>query len=244
MTHIYVDADIPLYKFSVTHTSKTGETNLEGAAEGLARNLETLQRKLKADKMTLVFSGQGNFRKTLNRCYKLNRPPSPELRTPLKQAMMDKFETKEHSGLEADDVLGIICTSPTAKDVILVSSDKDMLTLPCTIYNPDTEVMVTQDIDEADRMFWTQAIIGDPTDGYYGIPGVGVKRAQPMVQTIMSHSSLQDRIDYLVSEYEFHYLDRAYALRQMQMAYILRASDYNRKNSTIHIFGTEREFQI
>ena len=58
---------------------------------------------------------------------------------------------------------------------IIVSPDKDMRQIPGKLYNLDETVEVTE--EEGMRWHLIQTLAGDQTDGYGGVPGIGVKRA-------------------------------------------------------------------
>jgi DNA polymerase-1 len=71
--------------------------------------------------------------------------------------------------IEADDVMGILATQDPDR-YLIVSDDKDMLTIPNARIWKDSEVVhITP--EEAYEHFITQALKGDPTDGYYGVKG-------------------------------------------------------------------------
>tara|TARA_Y100001963_G_C6497208_1_gene316197 strand:- start:140 stop:595 length:456 start_codon:yes stop_codon:yes gene_type:complete len=80
--------------------------------------------------------------------------------------------------LEADDAMGIYATKHPGN--IICSPDKDMRQIPGKLYNMD-EVSV---IDYLDGPKWhaIQTLSGDQTDGYSGVPGIGVKRATTLFE--------------------------------------------------------------
>ena len=57
----------------------------------------------------------------------------------------------------------------------IVSPDKDMRQIPGKLYNLDE--MTEIDPEEGRRWHLVQTLAGDQTDGYGGVPGIGVKRA-------------------------------------------------------------------
>ena len=58
----------------------------------------------------------------------------------------------------ADDVLGILATKGDIDNFVLVSPDKDMLQIPCRIYNLKDEF--TQDPESAMMKLWEQCSQG------------------------------------------------------------------------------------
>jgi len=69
--------------------------------------------------------------------------------------------------------MGIFATKHTGN--IIVSPDKDMKQIPGMLWNFDESFTITQ--AEGDRWHLIQSMAGDNTDGYAGVPGIGVKRA-------------------------------------------------------------------
>ena len=94
---------------------------------------------------------------------------------------MDKHNGVMWKNLEADDVMGIMATEPTQEDRVLVSIDKDMRTIPCTLSNDgSTTTQIPQRL--ADYNFMLQVLTGDKVDGYDGIDGVGIKTAEKLIK--------------------------------------------------------------
>ena len=90
------------------------------------------------------------------------------------------YSTITRKGLEADDSLGIDATMYALEQPILVSPDKDMLQIPGIYWDMRGDVQeITK--EQGDRWHLIQALAGDPTDGYPGCPGIGVKRAADLV---------------------------------------------------------------
>lgn len=241
--HAYVDGDLIQYRFAIANQKKDGSVDFQKAQQDAENFIDKIQNTLFADKLTLVFSDRNNFRKHINRCYKSNRSgEKPKLLGQLNEHLSKSFTSTVYPFLEADDMLGIICTAKEpGEKKILVSWDKDMKTLPVEIYNPTTIEHFTVTPREAAQQFWTQCITGDTTDGYYGIPGVGPKGADPMVQHMLDMHSDADRLKYLLEQYAWRYLDQEYALRQCRMAYILRQGDLDVETGGIKLWNPTSE---
>ena len=75
--------------------------------------------------------------------------------------------------LEADDALGIYATANPGN--VICSPDKDMRQIPGQLF----DMKETMSVNEAEGAKWhlIQTLAGDQTDGYAGVPGIGVKRA-------------------------------------------------------------------
>ena len=78
--------------------------------------------------------------------------------------------------LEADDAMGIYATANPGN--IIVSPDKDMRQIPGQLYNMDETFTITDEGGAAWHLI--QCLSGDQTDGYGGVPGIGVKRAEAL----------------------------------------------------------------
>ena len=59
---------------------------------------------------------------------------------------------------------------------IIVSPDKDMRQIPGRLYDFNETVNITP--EEGARWHLIQTMSGDNTDGYSGVPGIGIKRAE------------------------------------------------------------------
>ena len=195
--------------------------------------LNTLKEKLNADDMIIALSSPISFRKTLAPTYKENRlfrEPLLAYKT-LREFIKKSYASQELSGLEGDDVLGILATSPEQKDTIIISLDKDLQQIPGKHYNIDkpdqgiTEVTTHQ----ATLFFYTQVLTGDTTDGYAGCPGVGPKSAAKILQDVNTHFEAWQRI---VLAFEKAGLTEDDALLQARLARILRYGEYSLSKGT------------
>ena len=121
------------------------------------------------------------------------------------------------NGLEADDAMGIYATQH--KGNIIVSPDKDMRQIPGKLYNLET----TQDItaEEGTQWHYIQTLAGDQTDGYSGVPGIGVKRAETLFNKEGYNWST------VVKAFEDKGLTEDDALLNARLARILTIDDYD-----------------
>jgi len=144
--------------------------------------------------------------------------------------------TMQEKGLEADDLIGIMITNPDhANRSVGVSIDKDFLTLPAKVFNPSHGGKRPIKINKAvaDYNWMTQAITGDTVDGYKGIPGVGPKGAEKILDgTIGDVWAMWERV---VAAYAEAQLPVEEALRNARYARILRHPDW-RATGEIRLF--------
>ena len=129
------------------------------------------------DDMILFFSGPNNFRKMVDPDYKGNRNRRKPCGYKRVVNMLEKsIPLMMFDNLEADDALGIWSTAGTI-GTHHCSPDKDMRQIPGLLFNmKDATEEIT--LEEADRWHYIQTLAGDCTDGYSGVPGIGIKRAE------------------------------------------------------------------
>jgi DNA polymerase-1 len=118
--------------------------------------------------------------------------------------------------LEADDVLGILASKPGNANHLVVSDDKDLMTVPCTLLRNGEVMTITE--DEANLNHLRQTLTGDQTDGYQGCPGIGPVKAERIVKQGWNG---------IVAAYQKEGLTEADALVQARVARILRWSDWD-----------------
>lgn len=189
--------------------------------------IAALKADLNADAVEVAFSDKKNFRKTILPTYKYHRKAS---RKPLAFHAVRDYVTKVYGStimawLEADDVLGIWATDPRRKnEQIVVSIDKDLLTIPGLHYNPTKpdEGVIEIDKETAAYNHLYQTLTGDSVDGYKGCPGIGPVNAKRLLAKACNWEEV-------VSAYEKAGLEEKDALVQARVARILHYNDYNEK---------------
>lgn len=157
---LLIDHDILLYRA------------LWGCKEGYYRKLQTCEYmvekvidRLESTDFTLIMSGVGNFRYSLDDQYKANRKdqPRPEYLYDAKLYFQKYWGAVLSEDCEADDVIGMAHDDET----IVVSSDKDFYQLGGLIYNPVKNEMV--DIHNPWYFFYQQMLTGDVADNVSGV---------------------------------------------------------------------------
>lgn len=155
----------------------------------IAKQLEAKYPKLKAPgayefKDICVISGKGNFRLDILDTYKGNRVAKrkPVGYPAFCESTMEHYEGQgvdnafRWDGVEGDDVIGILMTKPEMAGcdrVIGVSCDKDFNTIPGDFFWITKMELVRNSLEDADKWHMRQTLMGDTTDGYGGVPGVG-----------------------------------------------------------------------
>jgi DNA polymerase-1 len=147
----------------------------------------------------------------------------------LREAVEQDYSCKAFPTLEADDVMGVLATHPGLSknhQCIIVSQDKDMKTIPTTVWNGKD--LVTYSEQEADYWHMYQTLVGDTSDGYKGCPAIGKVKAEKLLTEVLIQPGLpQPYWPTVVKAYEKAGLTEADALVQARLARILRWSDWD-----------------
>ena len=183
-----------------------------GAIYGVVNMLKSLIKQYNPTHMAVIFDAKGKtFRDDIYKEYKANRPPMPEeLRSQIEplhaiiRAM--GLPVIVESGVEADDVIGTLANHATAKgiDTLISTGDKDMAQLVnehVTLINTMTNQLM--DVDGVNTKFGIPpelvidflALKGDKVDNIPGVPGVGDKSAQALLNGIGGIESIYQNLD-------------------------------------------------
>jgi len=210
------------------------QANENEAWKSFVKSIERVAEKFDTDPVKgviLCFSGTydtPNFRLAIDPSYKSSRKDKrkPLCYADLRESCDDLYTTQTFPGLEADDVMGIMATRPrkqSSPEFIIVSQDKDMKTLPATVWNGKD--LVTYSADQADYWHMFQTLTGDAVDGYKGCPKVGPVKADK----ILAAAFCDKRWQMVALAYEQAGLTADDALRNARLARILRWDDWDRK---------------
>ena len=181
----------------------------------------------------VCLSSPHNFRKVLLPTYKAGRKPKPEAYPAAVAALRAAYDTREVAGLEADDLLGILLTTPKYAGSVVLTIDKDLRTVPGLHLNPDKETfpgLVSE--GKANLMWLMQSLHGDSTDNYSGVPGIGPKKAAKILAGLDCTDPL---IGWgrVVGTYRAHGLTDADAITTTRVARILRRADYDKSSKEV-----------
>ena len=272
---ILVDGDILRYRFAFKNqddfnfgdTGSGQELDPDQALRDVDHFIESCAKVCTANRVVVCLTDDNdNWRNAIYPEYKANRDRGarPVLHSEISRHLNIEYETFERPSLEADDVMGILSTSPyiIEGEKVIVSLDKDMETIPGLLYNPDTDQsprLIRP--DQADYKHLEQALTGDQVDNYPGCPGVGPKKAQEILQdphiitprykTISRgpNKGEERRVGWdkeptddvwkaIVSYFEnYAGLTENDALVQARVARILRRDDYDFENRSVNLWN-------
>ena len=136
--------------------------------------------------------------------------------------------------LEADDTMGIYATKYPGN--IIASPDKDMRQIPGELYNFDETFTITQEAGA--KWHLIQTLAGDQTDGYGGVPGIGVKRAE----TLFKEKGYTWKT--VVEAFAERDLPEEEALVNARLAKILTTNDYDFKKKQPILWSPRADYQI
>jgi len=174
------------------------------------------------DDSILFFSDSINFRKSIDPAYKGHRNRKKPCGY---KRVINKLKEDYHvvimPTLEADDAMGIYATKEDGH--IICSPDKDMRQIPGELYDFTQEVS-TITPEGGYQWHLIQTLAGDQTDGYAGVPGIGIKRAVTLFE--------KDGYtwDTVVKAFAEKDLSEDVALMNARLAKILQVEDYDFTN--------------
>ncbi|AIA69042.1 DNA polymerase I [Pectobacterium atrosepticum] len=191
-------------------TNSAGEAT--GAMYGVLNMLRSLLLQYHPSHVAVVFDAKGKtFRDELFENYKAHRPPMPEdlreqiepLHSMVKAMGLPLLAV---SGVEADDVIGTLAVQAekAGKSVLISTGDKDMaqlVTPSVTLINTmNNTILGPQEVCDKygippELIIDFLALMGDASDNIPGVPGVGEKTAQALLQGLGGLDSLYANLD-------------------------------------------------
>lgn len=170
---------------------------------------------------------KNNFRKTISEEYKANRKSKrrPLMFLPMREWVMDNFNTLMIDNLEADDCIGISAD----KNSIMLSGDKDFRSIPCRFYDFLRNEFYDTTKEEAFYFHMYQTLIGDTADNYKGCPKIGEVRAKRILDEECSWEAV-------VRAYKANGSNEEEALVNARLAFILQKGYYNKKTKEVKLW--------
>jgi len=241
---LLIDADFIVYKSCAAVETEVDfgddvilvTSNFSDAYAATNRELTKIKNKFGTfSEMILFFSDSINFRKQILESYKGHRNrKKPCGYKRVINALREEYKVIIKPSLEADDAMGVYSTKYPGN--CIVSPDKDMKQIPGKLYNLDEVFTVKK--EEGARWHLIQALAGDQTDGYSGVPGIGVKRATSLFEEsgYSWKTVLKAFTDKGLTEYD--------AITNARLARILTADDYDFKNKRPILWTPTADYQV
>jgi len=241
---ILCDADFIVYKSCAAAETEIDfgddvilvTSNFSDAYSATKRELTKIQNKLGtfAD-MILFFSDSTNFRKKILPEYKGHRNrKKPCGYKRIINALRKEYKVILKPTLEADDSMGVYATKFPGN--IIASPDKDMRQIPGQLYNFEDTFTITK--EEGAKWHLIQSCAGDQTDGYSGVPGIGVKRAEALFN---EHGYSWKTV---VQAFTEKGLTEEDALINARLARILTVDDYDFSKKQPKLWSPSSDYRI
>ena len=238
------DADFIVYKCCAAAESEIDfgddviivTSTFKDAYSCVKRELNKIANKFGSfDDMILFFSDSKNFRKDIQADYKghRNRKKPCGYRRVINK-LSEEYSVIKMPTLEADDAMGIYATKYPGN--IIVSPDKDMKQIPGMLWNFDESFTITK--EEGAKWHLIQAMAGDNTDGYAGVPGIGVKRAVALFEE--KGYSWKTVVD----AFKEKDLSEEIALTNARLARILTTEDYDDEKMEPILWNPSSDYRI
>lgn len=235
---VLIDADIVYHRAAYSCESKfvfgdeeIRTSDASDVADIFHSITSNILRHCASHRFIMCWSGSRNFRHDLVATYKANRKESrrPVVDKDIFWYLKHRYPSAQVENMEADDIMGIT----SGEDTIIATDDKDLLTITGLHFKPRKPELgvfhVTQ--QEADKMWLTQILTGDATDGYKGIPGIGPKKAEKILQ--------RDGYTWnaVLTAYLLAGLSEEEALLNARLARILRPGEWDYTNNQPNLWS-------
>ena len=177
------------------------------AAYGFTNILLRVIREKEPEFLAVAFDAKGpNFRHEMFAEYKANRPPMPDdlaVQIPYIKDIVRAHNilTMEQPGVEADDLIASAARRLAALgfEVVVISGDKDLLQLVgdgITLWDPMKDVVMDPEgvrkkyNVSPGKLLDLFALMGDKSDNVPGVPGIGPKSAEKLINEFGSLENL------------------------------------------------------
>ncbi len=210
-----VDASLYIYRsYHAIRNLSMSSGQPTNAVLGFVSTISKLIREKKPEYMALAFDSKGpTFRHEIYPDYKANRPPMPEdlisQQEYIRRAVAGfNLARLEIQGIEADDIIASAARQARKQgfEVVIVGGDKDLFQLLAegvSIYDPKpkgdnyvTEESFRERFGISPSGFLeAQGLMGDATDNYSGVPGVGEKTALKLIQEFETLENIFENLE-------------------------------------------------
>lgn len=187
------------------------------AVQGFLGHALTAQSMFRPTHIAVCWDmGAYTFRNDLYEGYKANRPEPPEEMKPQfnlgrESAYLLGWKSYGMNGVEADDLIGSLITRwKDEADILVVSGDRDLLQLLApgvqiafmkkghTVFDIYTDERFREEYGfEPGQFVDLKAFMGDSSDGYPGVRGIGPKTATKLIQEYGSVAGVLQHLEDL-----------------------------------------------
>lgn len=195
-------------------TNAKGEPT--GAMYGVLNMIRSMLMQYQPTQIAVIFDAKGKtFRDELFEAYKSHRPPMPDDLRPQVEPLHRLLRAMGLpvlviDGVEADDVIGTLALQAheVGRYVLISTGDKDMaqlvtdnVTLINTMNNTllDVNGVIEKYTIGPELIIDYLALMGDKSDNIPGVPGIGEKTAQALLQNLPGLDSIYARLDEVLT---------------------------------------------
>jgi DNA polymerase I len=188
---------------------------------GFANVMMRLLEQEKPEYLAVAFDTGKTFRNDLSSDYKATRAKMPDdLRPQIERIrqMVDAFHLPrlEQEGVEADDVLGTVAKQAVEQGlgVKIITGDRDLLQLvnDRVVVNlagsklSEAKSYTAKDVIEylgvrPDQIVDYKALVGDTSDNYKGVPGIGEKTAIGLLEKYQTFDAIYEHLDEIPARF-------------------------------------------
>ena len=185
-----VDADVVAYRIAFGCNDDPEKVAIAKAAEFLEDLVFTFAN---ADDCEGYLTGKDNYRHEIAKTvpYKANRvAEKPKHLGIIREYMISAWAFSVQEKQEADDAISIRAYALGEEDYIICSIDKDLDNVRGWHYNFGKNERYFVKEEDAIRNFYRQVLTGDRVDNVPGLPGIGPKKAEKILQDCCTEEEL------------------------------------------------------
>lgn len=185
-----VDADVVAYRIAFGCNDEPEKVAIAKAAEFLEDLVFTFAN---ADDCEGYLTGKDNYRHEIAKTvpYKANRvAEKPKHLGIIREYMISAWAFSVQEKQEADDAISIRAYALGEEDYIICSIDKDLDNVRGWHYNFGKNERYFVKEEEAIKNFYRQVLTGDRVDNVPGLPGIGPKKAEKILQDCCTEEEL------------------------------------------------------
>ena len=210
MTLAIIDGDVLLYM------SIWGSETLEEGKTKFKTTMKDVTNSLFTEDYVMAMGGPDNYRCDLYVDYKRSasrvksKSTKPDWFDDLKSWTVEAYDgCIITDNCEADDMVRIWAVEAKAADIqhCVVTIDKDLDCIPGSHYNPRTKVIYQIEDEWANYFYWKQLLMGDSVDNIPGIPGIGPKKAEKILE---GANTKEERVNRICREYHNSHGDEGF----------------------------------
>ncbi len=207
--------------------------------------VKNFMRKCPCKEYKFYLSGKNNFRDNIatlyKYCYPRDNTPKPHWIDSIVKHIKSEYKAVSVDGLEGDDLVSVGITSRAAKGQLAVhlGIDKDVKKGTAGWhYDWQKDEFLYTTPEEALKFVYMQSLAGDLTDGFHGIPKIGMKKAEKILEDCktereMYEAAVEAYRNYYGKEYQYKSwkgeelvkTPEELFLENMQLAWILKEKD-------------------